>query len=80
MEGCGTWLVSTGCNCVDGSKFLDELVRASVLELTTMGQKDMHVFNHAHNKVTEWLFTYLERVQCEILQDSHMHPNSQIRM
>ena len=37
MEGCGAWLVSTGCNCVVDGKLLVELVRTSILELTTTG-------------------------------------------
>ena len=52
MEGCGAWLVSTGCNCVVDGKLLVELVRASILELTTTGiKKKQQIFSHAYKKV-----------------------------
>ena len=50
MEGRGAWLVSIGCNCVVDGKLLVELVRISVLELTTTGIKEQF-FSHAYKKV-----------------------------
>jgi len=50
MEGCGTWLFFTGCNCVVDGKLLVELVRTSILELTTTGIKEQ-IFSHAYKKV-----------------------------